>query len=243
MKEINSVHNERIREWSKLQMKKYRDRTGLFLIEGEHLIEEALKAGCVCQLLLRQGLNHAFSHLEKTIAVSQEILDKLSSNQSSAAMIAVCRMPEFAAADWKRGVLLDGVQDPGNLGTIVRTAVSFGYEFLILSEDCADLYNEKCIRSTQGALFALPVYRASLATSIQRLKEAGFTVYGTALKKAVPLHQVLRKERFVLILGNEGQGISQEILAMTDQNIKIEMEQFESLNVAVAAGICLYELR
>lgn len=243
MDEINSVQNERVKQWGKLQQKKYRDKTGQFLIEGEHLIEEALKYHCIDHLLLLNSLEHSFKYEKNTILVSQEILDKLSQNQSQVSMIAVCHLPKWQEKQYKKGILLDGVQDPGNLGTIIRTALSFGYDFITLSKDCVDLCNDKCIRATQGAMFQIPITREDLMTKIKELKKEDFTVLGTALHQAVPLKELKRPEKFVLIMGNEGQGIKKDILACTDKNIFVEMERFESLNVGVAAGICMYMLK
>lgn len=243
MNEINSVQNERVKQWSKLQIKKYRDRTNQFLIEGEHLIEEALKSNCVRHILVLKGLEHSFCQRKEAIAVTQDILDRLSQNQSSVSMIAVCDMPKMEYGKKQRGVILDGVQDPGNLGTIIRTALSFGYDFILLSLDCVDLYNDKVIRSTQGALFQIPIMRCDLAAEIESLKEESITVFGTSLRNAVPLKQIQKRESYAVVLGNEGQGVREEILNLCDQNIFIEMDCFESLNVGVAAGICLYELR
>lgn len=243
MDEIISVQNERVKQWGKLQQKKYRDKTGQFLIEGEHLIEEALKYNCVDHLLLLNSLEHAFKQEKNTILVSQEILDKLSQNQSQVQMIAICHLPKWQEKKYKKGILLDGVQDPGNLGTIIRTALSFGYEFITLSKDCVDLCNDKCIRATQGAMFQIPITREDLMSKMKELKEDDFTIFGTALHQAMPLKECRRPAKFVLIMGNEGQGIKPEILKHTDQNIFVEMEHFESLNVGVAAGICMYMLK
>lgn len=240
---IESTQNEKVKRWGKLHQKKYRDEAKQFLIEGVHLIQEALKAGCVEHLLLLEGINHPFKTERQVIWVTQEILNKLSQNVSEAQMIAVCRMPNNSVAWKEKGILLDGIQDPGNMGTILRTAVSFGYNFVVLSDNCVDVYNEKCIRSTQGALFEIAILRSSLLPVMDTLKQQGFTLLGTALKHSTPLKQIQRPDCFALVLGNEGQGISQEILQQCDQNILIEMDRFESLNVGVAAGICMYILK
>lgn len=243
MNEINSVQNERVKQWAKLQIKKYRDRTGQFLIEGEHLIEEALKNNCVEHLLVLKGLNHPFSLQKEAIAVTQEVLNRLSQNQSEVSLIAICTQPKINIDKMDRGVILDGIQDPGNMGTIIRTALSFGYDFILVSMDCVDLYNDKVIRSTQGALFEIPILRCDIKEKIKELKNKGITVFGTSLKNSVPLKQIERKQRFAVVMGNEGRGVSSEVLDLCDQNIFIEMDRFESLNVGVAAGICLYELK
>lgn len=239
--EINSSANERVKQWAKLHLKKVRDEMKLFLVEGEHLIEEALKAECVEHLLIIKGKTNPFSF--EAIECSEEVINKLSENVSKAWIIAVCRQQEYPIEQRQRVVLLDGVQDPGNVGTILRTALSFGYQQVILSPNCADCYNEKCVRSTQGAIFHLSVVRAELKQQIRQLKSEGFQCTATALQDACALSELQFEEKRALIFGNEGQGISQEILALTDQLAFIEMSSFESLNVAVAAGICLYHTR
>ncbi|MBE6107122.1 MAG: RNA methyltransferase [Erysipelotrichaceae bacterium] len=243
MKTITSLSNPLIKAWKKLDTKKGRREAKEFLIEGEHLIEEALKSGCVKHILLLEGLHHPFCAKEQAIQVSQKVLDELSSTNSKAQMMAVCSIVEQHVQTRNKVVLLDGVQDPGNLGTIVRTAVSFGYDQVILSKECVDLYNEKVVRSTQGALFAISVITRDLVEEIHALKQEGFFVYGTSLHEAVFLKDRKKTQRCALVLGNEGAGVSEQVLAECNQNLMIEMDQFESLNVAVAAGIAMYTLR
>ncbi len=243
MKTITSLSNPLIKAWKKLDTKKGRKEAKEFLIEGEHLIEEALKHDRVKHILLLEGMDHPFSLKEETILVSQKVLDELSSTISKAQMMAVCSIVEKQVETRNKVVLLDGIQDPGNLGTIVRTAVSFGYDQVILSKECVDLYNEKTVRSTQGALFAISVITRDLISEIQQLKQEGIFVYGTSLHEAVNLKERKKTQRCALVLGNEGAGVSMNVLAQCDQNLMIEMDQFESLNVAVAAGIAMYTLR
>ncbi|MBQ7889393.1 MAG: RNA methyltransferase [Erysipelotrichaceae bacterium] len=243
MKTITSTSNELVKSWKKLDTKKGRKEAGEFLIEGEHLIEEALRYGRVKTILVREGLEHPFLKRNETMIVSQKVLDQLSSTVSKAQMMAVCSIVETNPENRERVVLLDGVQDPGNLGTIVRTAVSFGYDQIVLSKECVDLYNEKVVRSTQGALFAISVVTRDLPEEIKLLKEEGIMVYGTSLHEAVFMKQRKKAEKSALVLGNEGSGVSERVLNECDQNLMIEMDQFESLNVAVAAGIAMYTLR
>lgn len=241
MTEILSAGNERVKNWAKLQHKKYRDQSGQFLVEGEHLIEEAIRAKAVEQLLILKGRDNPFD--QEAIVCSAEVMKKLSVSVSGSWLIAVCRLNEKAAERPERIVILDGVQDPGNVGTIVRTAYSFGFDAIILSPDCADMTNEKCIRSTQGAMFHLPWSREQLTAVLPKLTAEGFTIIGTALEKAEPLAGIEIPQKTALVFGNEGQGIRPETLALCDQRAFIEMNRFESLNVAVAAGICLYRFR
>ena len=240
METINSLQNKKVKEWTSLQQKKYRDRTGRYLVEGRHLIDEALSAGCVETILYVSDQPFDFEH---TVCLAEPVMRKISVNPSGARYIAVCRTPTFPEKDSSRVILLDGVQDPGNLGTMIRTAVSFGFDKVYCSADCADLYNEKTIRSTQGALFRIPVERGSLEEAIDHLKEDGFTVVGTALRNSTAFSDLEDTGRYAFVFGNEGNGITERILELCDRCIRIEMDGFESLNVAVAGGIVMYRFR
>lgn len=238
MAEINSIHNPRVKEWAKLLQKKYRDQVGKFIIEEEHLIEEAVRAGCIDMIVCLETKKDHFEG-ENVITASQEVLNKLSSHVSNCTCLAICQKKRIRKTS-NRVLLLDNVQDPGNLGTILRTAVSFNYSQVILSLDCCDVYNEKCIRSTQGALFALDIERCDLKKSISVLKRNGFRVVATALKNSTPLKEIESSEKMAFVFGNEGQGIRQELIDLCDVSCKIEMNSFESLNVAIASGIIMY---
>ncbi len=240
---IESLQNERIKKLCKLHTKKNRDETKQFLIEGEHLIDEALRANVVDKLFILKDLKNPFSDVIECIYVSQAVLNKLSTNQSNITMIAVCNQKSKELKRKNCGLLLDDIQDPGNMGTIIRTAVSFGYDFIVLSKKCVDIYNDKCIRSTQGAVFHIAIFQDDLIEKIKELKQENFKVFGTSLHEATNLKNIKKQNKFVIVLGNEGQGVSNDVLDVCDQKIFIEMENFESLNVGVAAGICMYELK
>lgn len=240
--EITSLTNTKIKQWAKYEEKKYRDADQKFLIEGEHLLQEAHTAGLIECILVEQGKNIPYEQYP-VYYVTREILKKLTDSVSGSWVMAVCHFPEQQALTSDKIIILDGVQDPGNLGTILRTALSFSYQTILLSKNSVDVYNEKVIRSTQGALFHLNIIRTELLTAIEELKEKGYKIYGTSLHEAIPLSQVHPKKRHALIMGNEGKGVREEILCQTDQNVYIEMDTFESLNVAVAAAICMYTFK
>ncbi len=240
MERIDSSSNQRIKNWAKLLQKKERDRTGLFLAEGDHLIEEALKAGIAEVILSDHAEDYAF---EPKIQVPSHIAAKLSGSASGAHSVAVCRQFSAQPEKWDRILILDEVQDPGNLGTLIRTAVSFGFDAVFCSENTCDLYNEKVIRSTQGALFQILVLRQDPVTLVESLKKQGITVIATTLEKACPLGDIEKPERAAVILGNEGNGVRRSLQEAADLRVRIEMNGFESLNVAVAGGIIMYALR
>ncbi|MEG0528131.1 MAG: RNA methyltransferase [Longicatena sp.] len=241
--EINSLTNARVKQWAKYKEKKHREQDQKFLIEGEHLIEEAHKAGLIDVIIVEQSHTCKY-HLYESYEVTPEILKKLSDSKSGTWVMAVCHYPTLSTEDLgKHIVILDDVQDPGNVGTIIRTALSFGYDSVVLSTHCADVYNEKVIRSTQGALFHLPVLRKDMEEVIQYLQEQHIPIYATALENGKPMSLVEKPSEIALVFGNEGSGVSKRILDCADQKVFIEMETFESLNVAVASGICMYHFR
>ncbi len=240
MEKITSLQNAKVKSWTKLRTKKERDLTGRFLVEGEHLTGEALKAGAVETIITSGTCPFAFDHV---IEVTQPVMDKLSASVSGTDLIAVCRKSEPVTEELKRVLILDGVQDPGNLGTLVRTAVSFSFDAVFCSKDTCDLYNEKVIRSTQGALFHIPVIYADLADLCANLQREGMTVIATALDASEKMSDIPASEKMAFILGNEGQGVSRKLIDLADQRLRIEMDGFESLNVAVAGGIVMYTYR
>lgn len=241
--EITSKTNNKVKQWMKYHQKKYRDHDKCFLIEGEHLIQEALSANCVTTLMIRIGKENPFTFTKEVYYLAEDVMDKLSTNVSKVDYIALCSHQKFSETEFKRVLLLDDIQDPGNLGTIVRTAHSFGFDAIYASKNCVDLYNDKTIRSTQGALFHVPYKQQDLKEVIISLQENGFKVMATSLRNAISLSEVETSDKMAIVLGNEGKGVHDEIIDLCDVSVKIEMSAFESLNVAVAGGICMYKFR
>lgn len=246
---LQSSKNPRVKEWKKLHTKKGRDKTGTYLIEGNHLIEEALKTDHIIELMLQNSLPVPDIAIEEQIPVtfiSSEISRTISATETPQGIFAVCKknVSEPDPAVHKRFLLLDGVQDPGNIGTMIRTADAAGLDAVIFGEGTGDLYNPKVIRSAQGSHFHLKFASGSLREWIERFKSHDIPVYGTALCRAVPYKEVPPAKAFAFIVGNEGAGVSQEVLDLTDKNLFIPIYgKSESLNVAVAAGILMYHLR
>lgn len=236
MERIKSLQNAKVKNLVRLHQKKYRDETGLFLVEGEHLVKEAEKAG-VLQYVITDEEECAYADC---LPVTPEIMKKISTNVSAVHLIGVCEKCKIAVNEPKRILLLDDVQDPGNLGTLIRTAVSFSFDAIYCSKHTVDVYNEKVIRSTQGALFYIPLIYSDLTQTIDALKHDGFTIIGTSLRDASGMRSFQQTEKMAFVLGNEGQGVSDEILSRCDAKLFIEMQGFESLNVAVAGGIVMY---
>lgn len=251
MKRIESLQNSLVKHWKKLgTTRKERDKFSEFLVEGFHLTEESLKKKELVKLLIvREGVDipeswniDGVTLYSVTAAVAKEI----SETEHSQGIFAHCAQPEFTEQDqqnWTRLLLIDAVQDPGNIGTMIRTASAAGIDAVILGKGCADPFNPKTVRSAQGSHFQVPVVRGELGEWVPQLKNAGIPVFGTALQKAIPVHEAETKEKFALIVGNEGSGVAPELLQLTEQNLMVPLYgSAESLNVAVATGILLYSL-
>lgn len=236
---IESVNNEQIKEIRKLKDKKYRDESNLFLVEGDHLVKEAYKSGNLVKLILNEDI---YDFDVEKLLVSDKVLQSIS-ELNNTSVIGVCRKVSTGLDLTKNIVILDGVQDPGNLGTIIRSCIAFNINNLVLSKDTVDLYNSKVIRSTQGMIFNMNIIRDNICDVINMLKENNYTIYGTNVINGIDIKDVKKEEKYAIIMGNEGNGISKEVSSLVDKNIYIKMnENCESLNVAVSASIILYEL-
>lgn len=239
MKQINSVNNEYIKELSKLKTKKYRDELGLFIVEGYHLVKEA--KDYLVDVLITNELDKVEG--VNNILVTEDIIKKLSFSQTPQNIIGVCKMNVNDKLCGNRFLLLDNIQDPGNLGTLIRTALGFGIDTIVASLDTVDIYNDKVIRASQGALFHINYVKGNLLDIIPTLKLRGIKVIGTSLKSSIDLKKIDCSDNFAVILGNEGNGVSEDVLNLTDINVRIEMsEKLESLNVAIAGSIIMYYL-
>ncbi|WP_042354840.1 TrmH family RNA methyltransferase [Bacillus rubiinfantis] len=250
MKYIQSLQNPQVKQWKKLLTKKERDRTGTFIIEGFHLVEEALKQeDQVIEVIVSEniGVPSRFDFGTVSITmITDDIAKSLSETETPQGIYAVCRQPKTDARldNGKTFLLIDAVQDPGNLGTMIRTADAAGIDGVIVGRGSVDIYNSKVLRSAQGSHFHLPVICGELSEWIDRLKEKQIPVYGTALEGAVVYSETLPGKSFALLVGNEGSGVNKELLSQTTANLYIPIYgKSESLNVAVAAGILLYYLQ
>lgn len=254
MKEILSLQNNLIKDLKKLLKKKGRHEQGCYLLEGEHLVEEGLKQSGVMKKVLvtqefldkRPAFHQQLTNIE-TYLVTPEIIKALGHVPTPQGVIGVAMMPELSldlVLD-KPVLLLDNVQDPGNVGTMIRTADAAGFGTVIFGEGSVDIYNDKVLRSMQGSHFHVSVREEPLPETIAQIKNHGMPVYGTELNpEAVVYTDLPQAKRFALVMGNEGQGVSSKVLAMTTQNTYIPIVgQAESLNVAVAAGILMFGLK
>lgn len=237
---ITSSNNSKIKEIKRLNEKKYRDTLNLFLVEGEHLVYEAYKKNQLVEILVLEG--NSFDLSIKTTYVSENVMKSLSKMKSIPKIVGVCK--KFHPLKFgNRLLILDNLQDPGNVGTIIRSCAAFNIDTIILSDDSVDLYNDKVIRSSEGQIFNVDIMRKDIREFIPMLKNNNYTIFGTNVDGGTSLSNISFEKKFAIVIGNEGQGISEDIKVLVDKNIYIPMSlKVESLNAAVATSIILYEM-
>lgn len=242
---ITSKSNNLIKKAKKLLKKKYRDHS--YLIEGWHLFEEAEKAGAeFLNIFVLEDYADRVSHFSMVTYVTPEILKELTDSKTPQGIIAELAMPSLPLENLKVGryLVLEDVQDPGNVGTMIRTADAAGLDGVLISEKSADIYNQKTLRSMQGSHFHLPIWRTDVYEACQKLQNLDVPLIATTLsKESVSYKTVEHNGNFALVMGNEGNGISDSMTKQADILAHIIMPgQAESLNVAVATGIVLFQL-
>lgn len=240
---VTSLDNSKVKKYRKLQKRKYRDQYGEYIVEGLHLILEAFRAGVLEELILEEGMDVPVSC--PYTYFSSEVMGKISMMDTPSTIMGLCRKAKDEDVVGNRILILDGIQDPGNLGTIIRSAVAFDVDTIVLSERTVDLYNPKVLRATQGMFFHVRVVSKLALEVISMLQNLDIPVYGTSVVNGVDVRSLdeSEKKNFALVVGNEGNGVRDEILSVCNKNLYIEMNKnVESLNVAIAASILLYEL-
>ncbi|ORO65081.1 TrmH family RNA methyltransferase [Streptococcus oralis] len=240
---ITSKANSVVKNAKKLHQKKY--RKSAYLIEGWHLFEEAVQAGVTIEKVFAlESYRDQLVAFPQTIWVSEEILLDLADTQTPQGIVAVIQKEEVGLPDLHQGkfLFLEDVQDPGNVGTMIRTADAAGFTGVIVSDKSADIYSLKTLRSMQGSHFHLPIYRMPLVSFVEEAKKSNLPILATTLSRESKDYRELSSlENFVLVMGNEGQGISSVMAESADQLVHISMKgRAESLNVAVAAGILMF---
>ena len=235
-----SINNDHIKEIKKLNQKKYRDLNNKFIVEGEHLVLEGIKNNLIEEVLILEGLTNKYD--VKTNYVSLNVLKYITELDNPAKIIGICKKKN----DIIQGnhiLVLDNIQDPGNLGTIIRSAVAFDIDTIILNKMGVDLYNSKVIRATQGMIFNINIVTSNLKEEIEKLKQNKYKILTTRVDGGKLIGNLEKNDKFAIIIGNEGQGVSKELQNLSDEFIYIKMnEKCESLNAGVATSIILYEL-
>lgn len=248
---ITSTSNETIKYFISLNDKKTRMNAKRFIVEGYHLVNEASKTNLLEAIISTDEKELKKINNVKRYLVNDAIINKIATTKNPQNILGIVKMLDhnitnllpIIKGNKTKLIMLDDVNDPGNLGTIIRTAAGLGYDGIIMSPNTVDLYNEKVIRSTQGVMFKIPIIKANLQEVIKMLKKEKVFCIGTALTNAKDVKHITEKDKFAICLGNEAKGISKEVLDNMDENVKIAMKNdVESLNVSIAAGIIMYEM-
>lgn len=235
----SSINNPKIKELAKLKQKKYRDKQGLFLVEGAHLVKEAYESGFLEELLILE--DKEFSLDTKTSYITKNVLKYLSDVETPAGIIGVCKFKNTTITGNKL-LVLDSVQDPGNLGTIIRSSAAFNIDTIIINDKCADPYSDKVIRSSQGMIFKTNIVKKDLYDYLKEIK-GKIPIFGTKVTGGKNIKNIEKFQTFAIIMGNEGKGVDEKLLNLCDEYLYIPMNsKCESLNVGVATSIILYEL-
>lgn len=251
--EIKSTANQRVKNWKKLALKKERKKQNKYLLDGLHLVKEALKSKeRILEILVAESFNFIDElNIPKEIEIvniSDEVAKVISQTPSPQGIFAVLELPQInknLKLDDGAWLMLDGVQDPGNIGTMVRTADAAGFKGVFIGKGSADIYNPKLVRSMQGSQFHIKVVEGDVLEGIELMHQKGWPVFGSELNDEAKIYSEVGKfDNFGLVMGNEGNGMSKEALSKTTDNLYIPIKgQAESLNVAVAAGILMFTLK
>jgi len=238
MLKITSLQNDKIKAYFSLKTKSVRENMHLFLLDDKDLINRAYKKNLI-ETILFKGPTPKYKNVE-LIEVTDSIIKKLSSVQTPSDMIGVCKMVENRECD-NFVVALDDVQDPGNGGTIARSALAFNFNEMLLSKNSFDKYNEKFVRATKGSFFDISIKKVDLLDELIKRKQNGYQIVIADLKKeSITLSNFRCNDKMVLVLGNEGNGISNEIRKIADVSVYIPISnKIESLNVGVAGSIIM----
>ena len=237
---ITSKDNNRIKHVRKLLNRKNSINEGLFVIEGDNLVTEAIKNNLLTELYILDGEKNIYNF--ECNYVTLDVMKSISLLNSTPRVIGVSKYINKNSLGEKI-VILDDVQDPGNAGTIIRNAVAFGVDTVVFSKNSVNPYNEKVLRSTGGMIYNINIIIFDLEEVLKKIKNNHIKVIGTSLKSSNPLKDISITDKYAIIMGNEGNGVSDKILSYSDEIVRIEMEKkCESLNVGVSSGIILYHM-
>ncbi len=238
IKEITSKDNNKLKYAASLKMPKFRKENKEFLAEGKKSLELALEAGVVKEIFTTKKLLGIKNDITQYL-VNESLIKKISSTQNPEGIVFVCNTQERNPKRLNKVVYLDHVSDPGNMGTIIRTALAFNYDAVVVSEGSCDVYNEKVVAASKGAIFLIPI----LNRKLDEIREGKTVIVSALNENAKELNDIKVNKPFILVLGNEAHGVSKEIIDSADIITKIQIDNIDSLNVSVAAGILMHALR
>lgn len=244
MEHITSLKNPKVTAWKALKDRKGRRESGCFLVEGRKMVEEALASAFdVETVLVQEGMELPDGLTMPVYELPAHVLAAVCDTKTPQGIAAVVRMKEQSALG-KHIVVLDGVQDPGNVGTIIRTADAAGLDGVLLSTQCADVFSPKVLRATMGSIFRMNLRTTDdLPGELTKLREKGYSILSSQLDGTLFYERQGVAERFALIIGNEGNGVSEQVQQTATHRVRLPMRGgAESLNAAIAAAIMMYEL-
>ncbi len=244
MEHITSLKNPKVAAWKALKDRKGRRESGCFLVEGRKMVEEALKSAFdVETVLVQEGMELPDGLTMPVYELPAHVLAAVCDTKTPQGIAAVVRMKEQSALG-KHIVVLDGVQDPGNVGTIIRTADAAGLDGVLLSTQCADVFSPKVLRATMGSIFRMNLRTTDdLPGELTKLREKGYSILSSQLDGTPFYEREKVAEQFALIIGNEGNGVSEQVQQTATHRVRLPMRGgAESLNAAIAAAIMMYEL-
>ncbi len=244
MEHITSLKNPKVAAWKALKDRKGRRESGCFLVEGRKMVEEALKSAFdVEAVLVQEGVSFPDGLTMPVYELPAHVLAAVCDTKTPQGIAAVVRMKEQSALG-KHIVVLDGVQDPGNVGTIIRTADAAGLDGVLLSNQCADVFSPKVLRATMGSIFRMNLRTTDdLPGELTKLREKGYSILSSQLDGTPFYEREKVAEQFALIIGNEGNGVSEQVQQTATHRVRLPMRGgAESLNAAIAAAIMMYEL-
>lgn len=244
MEHITSLKNPKVTAWKALKDRKGRRESGCFLVEGRKMVEEALASAFdVEAVLVQEGVSFPDGLTMPVYELPAHVLAAVCDTKTPQGIAAVVRMKEQSALG-KHIVVLDGVQDPGNVGTIIRTADAAGLDGVLLSNQCADVFSPKVLRATMGSIFRMNLRTTDdLPGELTKLREKGYSILSSQLDGTPFYEREKVAEQFALIIGNEGNGVSEQVQQTATHRVRLPMRGgAESLNAAIAAAIMMYEL-
>jgi TrmH family RNA methyltransferase len=246
---IESISNQTFKETLKLHDKKFRDKNNLFIVEGKKQVKEISKYWHIKQIFIseRYKNNIKIKDFTNVIALPESLFNKLVSTQSPQGIMAVVKKKQYNVKKIIKThglfIILENIQDPGNLGTIIRSANSFAVKAVFVSKGSADIYSEKTLRATMGSIFHLPVINdIDIKDTLNLMKKEKITIFAASIKGQKYLNDIKFPSKRAFVIGNEANGLKNETEDLADELIKIYMPgKSESLNVAIAASIIMYE--
>ena len=241
MEIISSKTNKKVRLYKSLKNKKYRDKEGLFIVEGIKMVEEARESSFVIEdILVSESSPYLDAYKDYTV-LTESVFKDISHMKNPEGVMAVIKEKDLDLVLDRKLICLDGLKDPGNLGTIIRSMDAFGFKNLLLMPETVDPYNPKTLRASMGSIFRIGISQVDEEKVIS-LKDKGYKIIASSLEGAVPIKEVEVSDKYMLVIGSESHGISKFMEEIADELVKIPIsDKVDSLNAAIATGVFLYD--